>query len=80
MAKKTPGTLHDAFLDELKDEALLTGRGRFADDVSALKAFEQGRQLNSKSFGLNRCSHRWTKPPKGSTVTASLAFSKKAAP
>ena len=81
------GTLHDAFIDELRDtydaeKQLTKALPKLAKAASNPK-LRAGirthlRRPKARSSGSSRCSRVWTKRSAASTVTASPGSSKKA--
>ena len=83
------GTLHDAFIDELRDtydaEKQLTKAlpklAKASSNPKLRQAFESHLEETQGQIDVwNRCSRAWTKRFAASTVTASPGSSKKASP
>ena len=83
------GTLHDAFIDELRDaydaeKQLTKALPKLAKAAARTSCARPSRAISKKrrarSSGSNRCSRASTKRSAASTATASPASSKKASP
>ena len=82
------GTLHDAFIDELRDtydaEKQLTkalpklAKAVLESEAALRRSRLTSRRRRGRSNGSNRCSRAWTKRSAASIATASPASSKKA--
>ena len=83
------GTLHDAFIDELRDtydaekqltKALPKLAKAATSRICARRSSRISRRRRGRSHVSNRCSRAWTRKCAASTVTGSRGSSRKANP